>query len=170
MDNLVTLNNKPESLDSDVAQAFVTNVARVWEGLIDLELVQARYGLTGKAWAALADNVPLVRAVKTEMERRIYNDVAAKERAQLACKGAPEMLENILADSNAPARHRIEASKELRAYAHNGKDEQAAARDRFVITINLGEGHIETYDKPLRPIDQPMIDITDDKVTGADNG
>lgn len=168
MNDFVTLNGSPQSLDSEAAQGFVVNVARVWEGLVSLELVQARYGLTEKAWAALADNAPLVRAVKTEIERRIYNDVAAKERAQLACKGAPKVLEDILTDNGASARHRIEASKELRAYAHSGKEEQATDKGHFVITINLGadgSDHIEVFDKQLRPIDQPIINVDD---TGAD--
>lgn len=172
MNDLITLNGCPQSIDSEAAQMFVVNVARVWEGLVSLELVQARYGLTEKAWAALADNAPLVRRVKEEMERRIYNDTAAKERAQLACKGAPEMLENILTDNTAPARNRIEASKELRAYAHSGKDESAADKERFTIIIDLsaGGGEVLHFDQPIAPIgsDQPVIDVSDD--TGGDNG
>ena len=151
--SLVTLNGRPEPLDSEAVQTFIVNVARVWEGLISLELVQARYGLTEAAWAKLADNVPLVRRVKEEMDRRIFNDTASKERAQLACMKAPERLESILVDDNERAR---EASKELRAYAHSGKDTGTADKERFHIIINLGGQRLE-YNQPIRPV-EPIID------------
>lgn len=170
MNGIVTLNGNPEPFDGERVQAFIVDVAKIWEGLLDLDLVKARWELDDRAWTALADNARLVRAVKEEMTRRTFNDSAAKERAQLACKGAPQMLENILTDSNAPARNRIEASKELRAYAHAGKDESAADKERFTIIIDLSAGGGErlVFDQPIAPIggDPPTIDVSDDKETG----
>ena len=59
------------------------------------------------------------------------------------------MLGNILADNSASPRHRIEASRELRAVASVGP-EDAPTADRFQITINLGADVIH-IDKPIKP-------------------
>jgi hypothetical protein len=53
---------------------------------------------------------------------------------------------SILNDNGANARHRIQASQELRAISANGP-EAAATSERFNIVINLGEDVIERYSK-----------------------
>ena len=67
---------------------------------------------------------------------------------------APDVLSNILLDSTASARHRIDSAKTLNDFAANGPAGAPASGTFFEITINLGsdvEGKpvIEHYRKPL---------------------
>src|SRR5262245_18627750 len=66
--------------------------------------------LSDNAWARLADNAPLVRAVETEKTRRVRDGVAAREKAQWLFVQAPDVLGNILNDTTTSPRHRIEAA------------------------------------------------------------
>ncbi len=88
-------------------------------------------------WPQLAENTPLLNAVKAERERRIRSGEAAREAAQRHFASAPSVLNEILQNKLIPARHRIEAAKELRRWRPLGPDATATA-EKFVITIDLG--------------------------------
>jgi hypothetical protein len=50
----------------------------------------------------------------------------------------------------ASARHRIEAAKEIRQVAAGSSPESRPESEKFIITINLGEGHVERYEKAMK--------------------
>jgi hypothetical protein len=138
---------------------FIVTLARFHDGLTTEAAIRKKYGFDDQVWESLGSNDALCEQVLAESARRIRDGSTARERAQVHFAGAPNVLGGILNDNNANARHRIESAKELRAISANGP-EAAAAVDRFQITIVLsadGNEHVETYDKPLKPI-EPMID------------
>jgi hypothetical protein len=120
---------------------FISDLARFAEGIVSRQDVKKKYRLEESAWDALGENDELVRAVDAEKVRRIRNGSSARERAQLKFIAAPDVLGNILTDNSASPRHRIEASRELRAVAAVGP-EAAPTADRFQITINLGADQV----------------------------
>ena len=66
--------------------------------------------------------------------------------------------------SDSHPKHKIEAYKELRQTASIGSDstDRLPESERFIITINLGEGHVEHFDKPLAPMKPPIEDKAND--------
>src|SRR5262245_65048110 len=60
-------------LDTDIGRGFVIDCARFTEGLLPEDQIKSKYGLSDNAWARLADNAPLVRAVETEKTRRVHD-------------------------------------------------------------------------------------------------
>ena len=118
----VRLRGLTVALDTDVGQAFIADCARNTEGLIsDLE-IRTKYELTDKNWERLANNAPLLRAVRAQREHRIFNGEAPREAAQLHFTKAPDILNDILTDEQVSPRHRIEAARELRQVAGNGAE------------------------------------------------
>ena len=63
---------------------------------------------------------------------------AAQESAAKIFTESPEVMGSILRDNQASPRHRIEASKELRATARFDDEKPGADAERVIITINLG--------------------------------
>ena len=139
--------------------SFISDLARFAEGIVSQQDVKKKYRLEESEWDALGENDELVRAVDAEKVRRIRNGSSAREKAQLKFITAPDVLGNILADNSASPRHRIEASRELRAVASVGP-EATPTEDRFQITINLGADQVIHIDKPIRPGPDP----DDDKI------
>jgi len=129
--------------------SFISDLARFAEGIVSQQDVKKKYRLEESEWDALGENDELVRTVDAEKVRRIRNGSSAREKAQLKFIAAPDVLGNILTDNSASPRHRIEASRELRAVASVGP-EAAPTADRFQITINLGADVIH-IDKPIKP-------------------
>jgi hypothetical protein len=107
--------------------------------------------LTDEDWQRLADNAPLLQAVRAERERRIISGDAAREGAQRYFAKAPTVLGDILTDEQVSPRHRIEAARELRQVAGNGPDTVPGAGEKFVITINLGGDEKLVYEKEIAP-------------------
>jgi hypothetical protein len=79
--DVVTLRNTPISLASDVGRAFVSDVARLLEKLIDLSQLRERYGLSNEDWKRCAETKTLQLAVQTELKHRIRSGVSAQELA-----------------------------------------------------------------------------------------
>jgi len=138
-------------LDTDIGRGFVIDCARFTEGLLPEDQIKSKYGLSDNAWARLADNAPLVRAVETEKTRRVRDGAAAREKAQWLFVQAPTVLGNILNDATTSPRHRIEACRELRAVATSGSESTPATGDRVIIRIDLtaGGGEVVEFDKAL---------------------
>jgi len=63
---------------------------------------------------------------------------AAQESAAKIFTESPEVMGSILRDQQASPRHRVEASKELRATARFDDEKPGADTERVIITINLG--------------------------------
>ena len=113
----VVLRGRPVSLDSDVGMEFTKHCARNVEGLLPESELRAKYELSDDDWAGLAKNEQLLRAVRTEVDRRIANGECAREAALRHHARAPSILNEILQNETISPRHRIEAAKELRQVA-----------------------------------------------------
>jgi hypothetical protein len=138
-------------LDSDIGFGFIDDCCRFTEGVLGEGQIKSKYGLNDSAWARLADNEPLIRAVDRAKERRIHNGDAAREKAQWLFVQAPDVLGSILSDTSMPARNRIEAAKELRQVAENRPESTPASGERFIIKIDLtaGGGEVLEFNKTL---------------------
>jgi hypothetical protein len=125
-------------LDSNVGWAFVTDLARNKERLFSDQQVCEKYDITPDDWTEIRQSKAIRLAVNAEHERRMLNGTAAQESAAKIFTEAPEVLGSILRDNKASPRHRIEASKELRATARAGDEKTGPDTDRVIIRINLG--------------------------------
>lgn len=112
--------------------------------------VKNKWTLTDQDWERLANNAPLLQAVRAERERRIISGDAAKEGAQRAFAKAPTVLSDILMDEQVSPRHRIEAARELRQTIGEA-DTASKAGERFLITIDLGGDDKLVIDKAMAP-------------------
>jgi hypothetical protein len=137
IDGSVILRGIKIDLDSDIGNGFVVDCCRHIEDLAGAEQLKARYQLTEEAWRQLADNEPLQQAIARTKEGRIRSGEAAKEKAQHLFLTAPTVLSNIVNDSTAPARSRIEAARELRQTAAIGSEDATPIAERFSIRIDL---------------------------------
>jgi hypothetical protein len=141
----VVLRGVTVALDTGIGQAFVIDCARNTEGLISDADIKQKYGLSDRAWERLADNTPVMHAVRAERAHRITNGDAAREGAQRHFAKAPDVLGGILTNDLVSPRHRIDAAKELREVAANGPEKQDAG-EKFVIVIDLGGGDVTRYE------------------------
>jgi hypothetical protein len=147
----VRLRGQVVSVESDTARAFTTDCARNIEGLKSDRELQEDWGLDEPEWARLAENAPLLKAVKAQREQRVRSGEAAREAAQEAFVKAPAILSNILTNETISPRHRIEAAKELRQVAGGGR-ENTVNGEKFVIMIDLGNDQslVKEFYQPLR--------------------
>jgi len=137
-DETVILRGVRVPLASDVGYAFVTDCARNRERLFSDEEIREKYDINPDAWDEIAKNKALRLAINSESERRMLNGTAAQEAAAKVFAESPEVMGTILRDQQANPRHRIEASKELRATARFDDEKPGADAEHFTITINLG--------------------------------
>ena len=150
-DNTVVLRGVSVPLNSDVGGAFVTDLARNKERLFSDQQVCEKYDITPDNWTAITQDKALRLRVNAEHERRMLNGTAAQESAAKIFTEAPEVLGSILRDQQASPRHRIEASKELRATARSGDEKTDTDVDRVHIVINLGNDEKLVVDAPVKP-------------------
>jgi len=132
-------------------EELVTDLCRYQEGVLTEQQVRRKWPLaTEEAWVALDDDA-FVKRVELERVRRIRSGAAKRELAQLHIVKAPDVLNGILMDPRASAKHRIDSAKALDDLA--GFAPQAAGEQEMVsITINLGEGEVYRYGGPVKPI------------------
>ena len=149
----VTLRGVAVALDADVGQAFIVDRCRHTEGLLRDEDIKVKWGLSDEHWIGLANNVPLLQAVRAERDRRIASGDAAREAAQQHFAKAPAVLGRILSSELVSPGHRIEAAKELRQVADNGPGAVPAIQEKFIIRINLGADETLVYEghAPCKP-------------------
>ena len=141
-------------LDTDIGAGFTLDCCRHIEDLLTAEQLKTKYQLSEAAWRQLADNAPLQQAIERQRLHRVRSGECAKERAQFLFLTAPAVLSNILNDTTASPRHRIEAARELRQTAAVGSEAATpAASERFIIRIDLTAGgnkdDVILIDKPL---------------------
>ena len=147
----VVLRGVMVDLNSDVGEAFVTDCARNIEGLLSDDDIKHKWALSDESWAGLANNAPLLAAVRAERDRRINSGEAARAAAQRHFANAPNILNHILTDEQVAPRHRIEAARELRQAAEVGPDAATGSTEKFVICINLGADEKLVYEKQTTP-------------------
>ena len=159
----VTLRNIVCEIDGAVGQAFCLDVCRHLDELISAEALRSKYGLLDDgAWAGLAANEPLQRAIAATKERRIRSGEAAREKAAHLFLAAPNILNEIMNDNSASSRHRIEAIREMRQVAAVGPtDAQAAEKERFVINISFGSNKLRK-EIELKPVNPETLTIEHD--------
>jgi len=141
------------SLNSDIGAAFVVDCCRNRERIFSDERLREKYEINSDTdWNNILNNKTLRLAINAERDRRVLNGTAAQEPACNEFTRAPKILGEILSDPKASPRHRIEASKELRATARSGDEKSDVDSDRVVITINLGGDEKLVVDSgPLPP-------------------
>jgi len=138
-DETITLRGVAVPLNSDVGGAFITDLSRNKERLLSDDRVCEKYDIQPANWTQITQSKAIRLAVNAEHERRMLNGTAAQEAAARIFTESPEVMGSILRDQQANPRHRVEASRELRATARFDDDEKPSAdAERFVITINLG--------------------------------
>jgi hypothetical protein len=146
----------PISLDTPQGHNLIVDICRAAEGLIKDDEVRDKYGLSAEVWRNSIKDRTLLQAVRAEKERRVLSGIAAREAAARHFVKAPGILDQIMTDQYSNPRHKIEAIKELRQTASGDSIEGLPESERFIITINLGEGHVEHFDKPIAPM-KPLI-------------
>jgi hypothetical protein len=139
--DVVVLHGKPTTIDSHEGHQFVVDCTRAGEGLITDETLREMYEIAPKNWANIDKNPALIKAIRDERKRRIRSGAAARESACEIYAKTPAVMSTILNDGKMPARHRIEAAKEIRQQAVGGEGVESTteATERFVININLGD-------------------------------
>jgi hypothetical protein len=158
MSGTITLNGIDVELDSDLGRAFITDATRAGEGVIADEDLVEKYELSSDELQKLANNKAIGRAIRNEREHRLRSGIATRELAARSYFKVPTVLDSILTNEEANARHRIESARELRVIATpENQVNPAAQSERFVIRIDLsaGGGPVETYDKAIK------IDVND---------
>jgi hypothetical protein len=140
----VVLRGHTVDINSDIGATFITDVCRHVENLLSAEQLRAKYGLADEAaWAGLAENTALQRAIAAAKVRRIHNGDAVREKAAHLLVQTIDIIGDIAKDAGCPPRSRIEASRELRQVAAVGADDAPAAeKERFHISINFGTAKI----------------------------
>jgi hypothetical protein len=149
----VVLRGITVALDAEVGQAFIADCCRHTEGLLCDDDMKAKWALSEEYWTGLANNVPLLQAVRAERNRRIATGDAAREAAQQHFAKAPGVLGRILSSELVSPGHRIEAAKELRQVADNGPNAVPGTQEKFIIRINLGADETLVYEgrTPCKP-------------------
>ena len=156
-DETVILRGVRVPLASDVGYAFITDLSRNKERLFSDQQVREKYDIAPADWTTIAQNKALRLLVNAEHERRMLNGAAAQEAAAKVFAESPEVMGSILRDQQANPRHRIEASKELRATARFDDEKPGTDAEHFTITINLGADEKLVVDcgPPKQPKESP---------------
>jgi len=131
---------------------LVSDLARFSEGVLTERQVRQRHHLfVNEAWESMGTDDLLVEMVEAEKIRRIMNGAAKRELAQLHLVKAPAVLDSILSDPRANARHRIDSAKALNDLA-DFTPQVARDVDRVVIHIDMG-ADVRAKGLPSNPAD-----------------
>ena len=76
-------------------------------------------------WEKLNDD-ELVRAIEAESVRRIKDGSSKREKSQQLIVKGPDILDSIMSDPTANARHRMDSCKVLNDLAANGPEAATA--------------------------------------------
>ena len=156
MSEVIGLHDQPVQFEDDIE--FVADCCRYSENIMTEAQVRKKWKFDDATWARLGENDVLVAAIELEKVRRIRSGQQKREKSQLLVTRAPDVMSNILLDSAASAKHRIDAAKVLDTFAANGPAGVPAA-DRFIIQINLGSDTLK-FDKSIA-IDANDVDPND---------
>src|SRR6516164_10430319 len=133
---------------------LLEDLARYQEGLYTQQQVKKRWRevIDEKTWNELGSDDELVRAIEARRVQRVRSGAFKRESAQKHIIKAPDILEKIMSDDSANARHRVDSIKALDALADPGP-QTAPPADRFIITIDL------TGDSKLRSAEPDPNDV-----------
>jgi hypothetical protein len=120
-------------IDND---AFVSDMARFSTGDLSERVIRKRYHLPEEAWTKLGEDEDLVSKIEAEVLRRTRSGETKRERAQQYVTEVPRVMNDILMNSGASPRHRIDAGKRLNDLAAN-PSQNSPDNSRFCITIVL---------------------------------
>jgi hypothetical protein len=148
MGDAVSLHGPQIDLASDLGRELIVDLSRFYEELLSEAAIRKKYRFDDKTWEQLGSDDKLVEMVEDEKIRRIRDGSAKREKAQQLVVKAPGVLGDIMNDPDANPRHRIDSAKALDDFAANGPG-AAAAGARFVIHIDLGGDHVESYSKSI---------------------
>ena len=144
---------------------FILDCARYSEGLATEAAVRKKYHFDERTWESLGKDDALVERIEEEKLRRVRDGSLKRERAQQLIVKGPEILDGIMSDTKANAKHRIDAAKVLDTFAANGPRAEQEA-DRVVITINLGGDEKLVFDKAVKPNDPIDLEPINDPLPG----
>jgi hypothetical protein len=177
----ITLRGVAVEITSAAGFEFIVDATRAAEGLITDDDLRDKYELSVEDLQSLANNKALGRAIRDERSSRERSGAAARESAAKIFVRAPKVMGTILDNEQASPRHRIEASRELRATAiGTGDDNRPAETEKFIIRIDLSAGGGEVlhheFEKPIKidandavaPDEQPKLS-TPPKLMVIDN-
>jgi hypothetical protein len=152
--DVITLHGETIDLASNAGRELVADCTRAAENLISDDDLRAKWELSPADLENLTRNKALIKAIRSERERRVRSGLAAREAAAGYFIKAPAVLNSIMSDTGASPRHRIEAAREMRATATAGSDAGATnVGANFLIRIDLsrGGGGVEDYPKTITP-------------------
>jgi hypothetical protein len=160
MGEVIDLQGQPNYLEND---ELIADLCRFAEGILTEGQVKKKHRFNAAFWKRLGKDDALVEKIEAEKIRRIRDGSSKREKSQLHVTKAPDVLESILSDPNANARHRIQSAEVLDRFAANGPG-AAPPADRFQITIVLsadGKGSdadVIHFDKSIAvdPNDSPQ--------------
>src|SRR5215831_14523352 len=129
------------SFDSDLAsslrgnQELIEDLCRYSEGILTEKQVRQKWHLANnEVWTSLgADD--FVERVELERTRRIRSCATKRELAQLHIVRGPDILNTIMTDPRANAKHKVDAIKTLDALS--GNTPEATESERVIVTITL---------------------------------
>jgi hypothetical protein len=149
--DVVTLHGETIDLASNAGRELVADCTRAAENLISDDDLRAKWELSPSDLENLTQSKALVKAIRSERERRVRSGLAAREAAAGYLVQAPKVLNSIMSDTGASPRHRIESARELRATATAASDARTEnVGPNFLIRIDLTRsgGGIEEYPPP----------------------
>jgi hypothetical protein len=139
----VTLRGHRIEVQSEIGHRFAEDAVRFIEGIATEEQLRKKYQLDDTAWQALETNEPLQLLVGRLREERLRNGSAQREKSALRWNSAIDVVDAIVQDPTASAKHRLDGARELRACAVGTAEDKPDARSRFQITINFGSHRLE---------------------------
>src|SRR5215831_7408589 len=116
---------------------FIADCCRFSEGVLSEAAVKYRWRrvVSETDCLTMGSNDDLVDAIEREKIRRTRSGQTAREKAQLHATKAPDILDRIMTDESISPRHKIEASREIRAIAATGTEN--VTFEKFIIKIDL---------------------------------
>jgi hypothetical protein len=153
MSEAIILRGVQVELDSDLGRAFITDATRAAESVIDDRTLMEKYELSIEELQMIANTKAVGRAIRNEREHRLRSGISTRELASGYFFKAPKVLDSIMMNEQANARHRIEAVREIRQVAlpENQNNNPAQNTEKFIIRIDLtaGGGGVEHYEKEI---------------------
>ena len=126
--------------------------------------VRKKYHFSEEAWERLGVDDKLIEAIEAEKVRRIRSGEAKREKAQQHIVKAPDILNTIMSDPKANAKHRIDSAKALDDLAEGGPRAAHDDSDRVIITINLGGDEKLVFNKSVKPLSGDDAKLDDGKL------
>jgi hypothetical protein len=152
MSETIVLRGVQVELDSDLGRAFITDATRAAESVTDDRALIEKYELSTEELQAIANTKAVGREIRNEREHRLRSGIATRELAARSYFKAPTVLDSILMNEQANARHRIESARELRVIATpENQSNPVAQSEKFIIRIDLtaGGGGVEYFEKEI---------------------